>query len=137
MSSANASGGGIYASNQGGLTDPFLLAVTVDPKSPTTVYVGTLNNGIFKSTNGGASWSPSNAGLPSAATITALAIDPLTPLTLYAGLKAETGVDIGWRPVGSLRLASSRERMRLPSTTSQMPISMKPTACGMTRLSYW
>ena len=41
---------------------------------------------------------------------------PLTRLmmdsvTLYAGLKAETGVDIGWRPVGSLRLASSRERM--------------------------
>jgi photosystem II stability/assembly factor-like uncharacterized protein len=86
--SSNA-GASWSASNQGGLTDPFLLAVTVDPKSPTTVYVGTLNSGIFKSTNGGASWSPSNAGLPSAATITALAIDPLTPLTLYAGLNGD------------------------------------------------
>jgi len=41
---------------------------------------------------------------------------PLTRLmmdsvALYARLKEETGVDIGWRPVGSLRLASSRERM--------------------------
>jgi 4-methylaminobutanoate oxidase (formaldehyde-forming) len=41
---------------------------------------------------------------------------PLTRLmmdsvALYAQLKDETGVDVGWRPVGSLRLASSRERM--------------------------
>jgi len=41
---------------------------------------------------------------------------PLTRLmmdsvALYARLKDETGVDVGWRPVGSLRLASSRERM--------------------------
>jgi glycine cleavage system T protein len=44
---------------------------------------------------------------------------PTMPLTrlmmdsvaLYARLQDETGVDVGWRPVGSLRLASSRERM--------------------------
>ena len=41
---------------------------------------------------------------------------PLTRLmmnsvALYAGLTDETGVDVGWHPVGSLRLASSRERM--------------------------
>jgi len=41
---------------------------------------------------------------------------PLTRLmmdsvALYERLKDETGVDVGWRPVGSLRLASSRERM--------------------------
>ena len=41
---------------------------------------------------------------------------PLTRLmmdsvALYTRLKDETGVDVGWRPVGSLRLASSRERM--------------------------
>ena len=41
---------------------------------------------------------------------------PLTRLmmnsvALYDRLTAETGVDIGWRRVGSLRLASSRERM--------------------------
>ena len=41
---------------------------------------------------------------------------PLTRLmmdsvALYSRLKDETGIDIGWRPVGSLRLASSRARM--------------------------
>src|SRR5207237_6037946 len=41
---------------------------------------------------------------------------PLTRLmmesvALYGRLKDETGVDVGWRPVGSLRLASSTERM--------------------------
>ncbi|TMF60327.1 MAG: FAD-dependent oxidoreductase [Chloroflexi bacterium] len=41
---------------------------------------------------------------------------PLTRLmmdsvALYGRLKEETGVDVGWRPVGSLRLASSTERM--------------------------
>jgi glycine cleavage system T protein len=41
---------------------------------------------------------------------------PLTRLmmdsvALYARLKDETGVDVGWRPVGSLRLASSHERL--------------------------
>ncbi|MDQ6712334.1 MAG: FAD-dependent oxidoreductase [Candidatus Dormibacteraeota bacterium] len=41
---------------------------------------------------------------------------PLTRLmmdsvALYARLNDETGVDVGWHPVGSLRLASSRERM--------------------------
>src|SRR5207237_8900156 len=41
---------------------------------------------------------------------------PLTRLmmdsvALYGRLKDQTGIDIGWRPVGSLRLASSRARM--------------------------
>ena len=41
---------------------------------------------------------------------------PLTRLmmdsvALYGRLKDETGIDVGWRPVGSLRLASTRERM--------------------------
>jgi len=35
----------------------------------------------------------------------------MNSVALYAGLTDETGVDVGWHPVGSLRLASSRERM--------------------------
>jgi hypothetical protein len=35
------------------------------------------------------------------------------------------------------RIASARERMRLPSTTSQLPSSMMLTAAGIARLSYW
>ena len=38
--------------------------------------------GVFKSTNGGASWSPSGLSNTIART---LAVDPQTPTTVYAG----------------------------------------------------
>jgi photosystem II stability/assembly factor-like uncharacterized protein len=58
---------------------PAYSALAIDPLTPTTLYAGT-SGGVFKSTDGGASWSAS--GLINVA---ALAIDPLTPTTLYAG----------------------------------------------------
>jgi hypothetical protein len=59
----------------------------VDPGDSLTVYAGTLlNNGLYKSTNGGASWTPSNNGFPDNREILSLAIDPATPSTLYAGI---------------------------------------------------
>ena len=39
---------------------------------------------MFKSTNGGATWSAVNTGLTDTY-VNALAIDPATPATLYAG----------------------------------------------------
>ena len=41
--------------------------------------------GVFKSTDGGGSWSAVNTGLPDTLAVHALAIDPTTPSTLYAG----------------------------------------------------
>ena len=59
--------------------------VALAPNDPDTVYAGT-GSGIFKSTDGGASWSPSNDGIPEPLRlITALAIDPVDTSTLYAG----------------------------------------------------
>jgi hypothetical protein len=48
------------------------------------IYAATLT-GLFKSTNGGESWFPSNRGLPSRQVI-AIAVDPSDPSTLYATL---------------------------------------------------
>lgn len=50
------------------------------------MYAGTLDKGAFKSTNGGVTWNPINAGLPGGSTsiVPAVAIDPTTPTTLYA-----------------------------------------------------
>ena len=59
-------------------------ALAIDPQTPTTLYAGTDSGGVFKSTDGGASWSAVNNGL-TAAWVLALAIDPQTPTTLYAG----------------------------------------------------
>ncbi len=44
-----------------GLTDLFVNAVAVDPMTPTTLYAGA--SGVFKSADGGGSWTASNSGL--------------------------------------------------------------------------
>ena len=82
-----------------GFTSVDILAI--DPQNPDTVYakavdrIGRLpqtspvcggSNGcgwLYKTTNGGTSWSQMNAGLPN--DVTALAIDPQNPSTIYAG----------------------------------------------------
>ena len=61
-----------------------ISALAIDPTTPTTLYAGTQGGGVFKSTNGGASWSAVNTGLV-ASHVFALVIDPTTPTTLYAG----------------------------------------------------
>jgi hypothetical protein len=62
-----------------------VFALAIDPSAPTTVYAGSgPGGGVFKSTNGGASWSAVNTGLTNTSVL-ALAIDPLTPSTVYAG----------------------------------------------------
>ena len=81
----------IYKSIDGGIAwTPFqngppdlVTTLAVDPQDPTTLYAGTLS-GVFKSGDGGASWTAMNTGLPPYA-VTALAFDGLTPTTLYAG----------------------------------------------------
>ena len=36
----------------------------IDPRSPSTLYVGTTQAGVFRSTNGGQSWERRSNGLP-------------------------------------------------------------------------
>jgi len=87
-----------YSSHEGVL----ISALAIDPLTPTTLYAGTPG-GVFKSTDGGTSWSAS--GLVN---ISALAIDPLTPTTLYAGSSVLGGVfkstdgGVSWNATGSL-----------------------------------
>ena len=47
----------------------------IDPKNSATVYAGTFDGGVFKSTNGGASWEKRNSGLTNLS-VFALSIDP-------------------------------------------------------------
>jgi hypothetical protein len=67
-----------------GLTDTYVRALAIDPDIPTTIYAGTSGNGVFKSTNGGGTWTAVNTGLTNTY-VYALAIDPDTPATIYAG----------------------------------------------------
>ncbi len=84
----STNGGGAWSAMNTGLTDPSILsirALVIDRATPTTLYAGT-SNGVFKSTDGAASWTRFSSvnGLPSSS-IRAVAIDPATPQTLYAG----------------------------------------------------
>jgi photosystem II stability/assembly factor-like uncharacterized protein len=74
-----------------GRVDAHVGALVFDASSPDTIYAGTARAGVFKSTDGGASWtSASNSlvsALPSrrAALVASLAIDASDPAILYAG----------------------------------------------------
>lgn len=94
---------GVYKTTNGGMnwllinnglplpSPPFgtflVRTLALDPKTPSTLYLGFSTSGIYKTTNGGASWSARNNGLaiPTIPSILALAIDPQTSTTLYAG----------------------------------------------------
>lgn len=68
-----------------------LTALTAVENEPDTVYVGTVEHGIYKSTDGGGSWVPMNTTLPdqgNGVTVMCLALHPLAPTTVYAVLGA-------------------------------------------------
>jgi photosystem II stability/assembly factor-like uncharacterized protein len=60
-------------------------ALDVHPVTPTILYAGTFADGLFRSTDGGASWTPMKGSIPAYAWVTSLAIHPLTPTIVYAG----------------------------------------------------
>src|SRR6266480_1144072 len=95
-----AASGGVWKSTNGGTTfkpvfdkEPVesIGAITVDPQSPKTIWVGTgeawtrnsvsVGDGIYKSTDGGDSWH--NMGLPNAERISRILVDPKDSDTVY------------------------------------------------------
>lgn len=60
--------------------------IAVHPTTPTTIYVGGPACGIWKTSDGGASWAPVGDSLPNLI-VAALAIDPVSPSRVYAVLE--------------------------------------------------
>src|SRR5437879_12479954 len=77
--------GGINSWTSNGPDGGQIVALAIDPVTPATLYAGTDRSGVFKSTDGGESWSAVNTGLPNPKQVSVLAIDPQTSATLYAG----------------------------------------------------
>ncbi len=65
-----------------GLPDLNVSTMAMDPQNSDTLYAG-VNDGIFKSTNGGGGWSPTAP--PGVYNIHDIAIDPLDSNTIFAG----------------------------------------------------
>src|SRR2546427_666080 len=70
----------------------YVGVVRIDPVTPSTLYAGMVFEGghypvggVFKSIDGGHTWSNSSMGMPTNPNIYSLVIDPKTPSTLYAG----------------------------------------------------
>ncbi len=61
-----------------------------DPTNPTTLYAGTAH-GLYKSLDGGETWTLSSAGLPNERVQT-IAVDPTDSQTLYLGTITPNGV---------------------------------------------
>jgi uncharacterized repeat protein (TIGR01451 family) len=80
---------GLFRSADAGTTwqrvlSAFVTAVATDLSAAGTVYVGTAAGGVFKTTNGGGSWTFIGAGIGET-TVRQLIVDPMTPTTLYLG----------------------------------------------------
>jgi len=59
-------------------------SLAMDPITPTTLYAGTQDGGISRSTDGGGHWTAINTGLPPYLSIHELVVDPASPTTVYA-----------------------------------------------------
>jgi photosystem II stability/assembly factor-like uncharacterized protein len=70
-----------------GIVPPFsgrALAIAIDPVAPATMYLGTANGGVWKTTDGGDTWLPKSDHEISLA-CAAIAIDPRDPRRVFAG----------------------------------------------------
>jgi len=63
-----------------------VISIAVDPKVPLTIYAGTTNGGLFKSSDGGNSWASASEGMGDAIPpINVIEIDPVNPKTIFIG----------------------------------------------------
>src|SRR5574341_108749 len=74
--------GGVNIWTSHGPSGAYVDALIVNPAIPSTLYAGTFDAGVFKSTDNGLTWTAT--GLTSYQ-VGALVLDPGTPTTLYAG----------------------------------------------------
>src|SRR5581483_902450 len=61
-----------------------ITALAVDPRNANVVYAGAAQGGVWKSTNGGQTWTPLTDQQPSLS-VGAIAIAPSAPDTIYVG----------------------------------------------------
>jgi uncharacterized protein (TIGR03437 family) len=77
-------------------------AVAVDPRDNNTVYIGAAEGGVWKTTDGGVSWTPLTDDQASLAS-GAIAIDPAHPDTVYVGTGEENFAQDSYYGAGILK----------------------------------
>jgi len=69
--------------------------LVVDPVSPSTVYLGGLLGGFYKSVDGAANWSAADNGLSTKPVVLGLAVARANPANVYAGTLWGAGFSLG------------------------------------------
>lgn len=76
-------------------------ALAVDPTRPDVLYAGTFSKGVYRSRDGGASWTHASSGMKAQEEIKALVVNPSQPDLVYAGayqsgVYASTNGGLSW-----------------------------------------
>src|SRR5262245_8259333 len=93
-------------------------ALVVDRLNPLIMYAGGVAGGIWKSTNGGASWNPKGDLLPNLA-VCSIAIDPTNSNILYAGTGEGFFNNDAVRGVGIFKSSNSGETWSQLNSTNR------------------
>jgi photosystem II stability/assembly factor-like uncharacterized protein len=124
-----------------------VLGVGQDSASPSTVYAITFGSGVYKSTDSGASWAPSSAGI-SYLVLQSMAADPVTPNTLYVGTYGDSSVPYSgvfksadggatWQPTGEISTVWNGTRYDCPVVYALAVDSLHPERVfAGTRMKY-
>jgi len=80
--------------NNSGPVGSYTKVVAVDPMTTSTIYFGGIEDdpshpywGVYKSMDGGVTWTAMNNGLPNGYGVIAIVIDRTNPSTLYIGMQ--------------------------------------------------
>ena len=79
-----------------------ITSIAIDPKNSQTLYIGGATGGVWKTTNGGTTWTPltdNECGLA----IGSVAVDPVNPQIVYAGTGEENFSSDSYQGCGVLR----------------------------------
>ena len=92
----------IGLSGVGNETAGRITSIAIDPKNSQTLYIGGATGGVWKTTNGGTTWTPltdNECGLA----IGSVAVDPVNPQIVYAGTGEENFSSDSYQGCGVLR----------------------------------
>ena len=122
-----------------GLERLIINAVAVDPSTPSVLYAGAQIGGLWKSTNGGQSWSPINNGY-TGDTSSFFLINPAAPSILYVGSNAGVFQSVNgganWSPRNNGLPGGGIVAMALdPANSSRLYVSVNAPGGGVFRSS--
>lgn len=80
------SDGGFTWAAIGNMSTSSPRTIAVDPTNANTIYVGSYSLGVFKSTNGGTTFTATNSGIPTNITGSSVTIDPTNSSVYYASM---------------------------------------------------